>query len=1353
MKPIIMPIKPYLILLFSLLTSGFCLGQLGLPEWPLATGYPQGGATEDISSTTEHQYIDWTSGVPVAVDIPGTGTNRIAPSQAGINGCNRIIFYCLHNGAFPASLSRLQLFMPDGTPINVTGGDMNANAGDDEIQVVRRPGTPNQWFVIYSLAPPSYHKHPGYQSSCLAYSLIEVSGNTATYVNSSVTGTPIQDRILTIGGTAYRYFQGKATSSTSFVGTHDVYAQRRTHDFGSTSVGTTFEIDKFVISTSTDIVHVASSPTVSGYSWKLIAAGSPIEIDPSGNQLAVMARSESNNQQKVYLFDISSGGTFTTSAPNTVAFSELLIDFDTPITVGSSAPSQYHAPSEFDVVSGTSYDWLRNMEKKISSIEFSTSGQYLYFTGGGHVTGGKGNLSYLGQIDLSTPGPDHITRLQVQTSDPANSYDITTGVGETWSSSDYTKLWRFKAISRIQNSYDGNMYFTKTYDSILYVIPNPNSPMPIDLVPYDVSLANSFYPNIMMNGYVIYMPDQIDGFDYSVSGYTQTSFLVSNKALCTCETLNIQIIDASDGSVWANYVIDECPMEIELCVEAGTEYDIVGSNGVSFEGGINLGNVLYPTGQNVFNFGNGGATSTIFNTPTNSVITADEVWEGKWYIPDGVVIIIDGATLDLTNVDLVFGDCSGIDFFNGALLRANNSVFRPCEVEGTWRGLYFSEDGPDHIVNECTFKNAEKALYFNKGADGVVTENLFSNCNVGVHVGLDKEFDHPISGNRFMTDAFYPTYHTCYIDTDPATTYGVMCSKSFILSEISQNEFIYSLQTDQNASYGIHVNSGSATISENVFTNYGNPITLVNTEAASYIDDNEIEINAQFVSGSGPLAAGISILNSGNALVVISNNELLNNTGADIFKDGIYVSRSNRVSVVANTIDGFNYSVRLSKTSSAEISGNTITRGKQTGIVAVIGSLESDHFITCNDISMELGTGKYGIRVRKGNHRTSITSNCIKDTRTAIAVEDPSALSNDIPYIRNNYLYNYTDHGIYSDGYIGNIGAVGDPGLNTLWSNDNSAVDIASIGTTIQVADNFGTFNISFPTVQVVSNNPYHSTASCGSQIYNMPSQGNLNTSFSCENTSALKSFLFDNNDYSVLRSDYRSLLLESGEQYNFIEFLLNSYENATATLMEELIGLSEITDTEASFIRHKFYFSRHDFASSRTALSAAIDLTAEQDEFKELCYIALDLAEYGNSCTSSQLSFLETISLGQGVNCNSARALLRSADFHPGYYLEDDNFGELSTDIDVIKIENEMELHVYPNPAEDLLYIELLGNVNETNFVNVMDITGHLVEVIPLSFASGKFQLDVSNLAIGCYLIELIDSVGSRKVSKFIKK
>jgi hypothetical protein len=81
------------------------------------------------------------------------------------------------------------------------------------------------------------------------------------------------------------------------------------------------------------------------------------------------------------------------------------------------------------------------------------------------------------------------------------------------------------------------------------------------------------------------------------------------------------------------------------------------------------------------------------------------------------------------------------------------------------------------------------------------------------------------------------------------------------------------------------------------------------------------------------------------------------------------------------------------------------------------------------------------------------------------------------------------------------------------------------------------------------------------------------------------------------------------------------------------------------------------------------------------------------------------------------------------------------------------MELKVYPNPASDVIYIEFLANINEDNDINIMDVTGHLIEKRHLSFKSGKFQLDVSDLSAGAYFIEIIDNSGNRKVSKFIKE
>lgn len=1363
-----------MILLFLLNTLSFSQ----LPVWPLVTAdtdFQNSGSTAE----TEHQYVDWDAG-STSISMTGTLANSKGHggTQAGLNECGDLKFFVMHNGT--TNPNSLEVFNAAGDQLTLSPSNINANKGDDEIQVVKRPGFTNQYYIIYSIKPTAAGNEI-YIASNLGYSIIEVDvlAGTANYVTI---GTVQQKDIVLMAppaddengaDAAQTYIHGKAVSRTSVTAAigHDLYIQRRAQN------STSFSIDRFEI-TAAGIAHNWNSgwadptnPTIAGYWWALMVSGSPIELSPDESKLAVMARHQNDNTQTVYLFDLTSQ--LSNVAMDEIIFDDLLIEPDvtnaatTGYVVAPGNYASYNDANGWGAPNSSIYlSYLDYLECKISSIEFSENGNYLYFVGGGYQNAGFGNITTLGQIDLVNTYVDpsnvehFIVRLQVQDTPgwDTGTYGRQAGTGTPWTLLNNvarrTAFYSTHNLSRIQLSYDGNIYFTKNNSEQLFVLPNPNNPMPVNLVPGNIDLSTAANPNIPTNGYALYLPDQIDGYDYKNINYDNVSFEVSNHYFCSCDTLTIHVIDQTDNSIYGIFYLTECPTTLSFCAEANSTYDLVGSNGVTFENAISSATPNYPTGQSVFNFGNSTSTNATFITATNTHITSDEIWDGKWFIPSGMIITVDDALLDLTNVDLVFGECAGIDFINDGSLRANNSVFRPCEVGGSWRGLYFSGDGNDHIVNECTFKNAEKALYFNKGADGVVSENLFSNCNVGVHVAKDKSFNHPISGNRFVIDDFYPRYPNCYEDTDTGLSYGVLCSNTLMLSEISQNEFIYSKNDDLIASYGVHCSTTSTIISKNIFTNYRNPITIIKGTKNSSVDGNEIEVNAQFTeaAGSGQVA-GISIFDSEEAYITVSNNQLRNNSNSEVFKDAIYVSKSNRVSIVANTIDGFYYSIRLSRTLSAEVSNNEITRGLYTGILAIIGSTETEHFITCNDITMELGTGKFGIRVRKGNLKTQITGNCIKDTKTAIAAENAGSTTNDIPYIRNNYLYNYTMHGIYSNGHTGNIGAAGDPGMNTLWSNDNSAVDIASVGGVIQVADNFGMFLISYPDVQITSNNPSHSTASCGTQIYNMPSQGNLNTSLNCENSEELKSFLFANDDFAFLRSDYLELLIASKEQYHFISFLLSNYTGASVSIMKELINASEITDTESAFIRYQYYSSKHDFINARIALNSVSNLSINQEQYKELCSISLDIAENGNDLTVSQVSFLESTAYAMGEHQNEAIALLRATPFHPSYFIDDVVLNELATNIKTIEVESDMELKVYPNPASDVLFIEFLANINEDNDINIMDVTGHLIDKRHLDFKSGKFQLDVLNLSSGAYFIEVIDNSGNRKVAKFIKE
>ena len=73
-------------------------------------------------------------------------------------------------------------------------------------------------------------------------------------------------------------------------------------------------------------------------------------------------------------------------------------------------------------------------------------------------------------------------------------------------------------MGQIESAFDGRIYFTKASSNTLFVIPNPNDPMPHSLTATTINLSNANAPNINVLGgagaYVTYMPENIDGFDY-----------------------------------------------------------------------------------------------------------------------------------------------------------------------------------------------------------------------------------------------------------------------------------------------------------------------------------------------------------------------------------------------------------------------------------------------------------------------------------------------------------------------------------------------------------------------------------------------------------------------------------------------------------------------------------------------------------------------------------------------------------------------------------------------------------------------------------------------------------------------
>lgn len=1341
--------------LLSLIVCTFLLGNIAhaqLPVWPLVTGFPQSGPTINTVSTTPHQYVDWTVPSPSAATIPSTASNNVGPTQAGINGCNELVFFTLHNGLFPAASSALEIYTPTGTYLPLPGGDMNASAGDDEVQIVRRPGYPNQWFVIYNLAPSAFPAgNPGYQACYLAYSLIEVNPTSATYVLDGG-GLPIQDRILSVGGTDFQYFNGKATSRTSVVVgyDHDIYVQRRSQTFGLTDISTQFQIDRFSVSNLDAIVHTGSSSVETGYTWSLMAAGSPIEFSPTENSLAVMARTQVDNQQQIYLFDPAN----LTAAPNTITISDLWIEFT---AAPAPLPGLFHQANEFDLNPGTSFDWLQNFERKISGLEYSPNGDYLYICGGGFVSGSQQNLTYLAQIDLNqTITGDHVARLQVQQANLANTYSAVSGGGNFWNPGNYTNLWEFHSMSRIQSCYDGNLYFTKGRQSDLFVLPNPNSPLPINMNPGVIDFSTALAPNIPMNGFVAYMPDQIDGFDYSVSGYSSVTFNMSNQNLCSCDTLHVHVVNSATQDTFTSLFLQDCPQAVTLCLEENQSYDLVGDNGVVFGSAIISGNVAYPIATNVFNFGNGGAFNTNVTTITNPLITSDEVWEGKYFIPAGMIVTIDNAELDLTNCDLIFGDCAGMDFINGSNLRANNSVFRPCEIDGSWKGLQFIGGSiHDQIINECTFKNAEVALYFNNGADGVVSNNLFSNCNHGVYVTTTDYFNHPISGNRYVIDDFYPQFIPCYQFIDPTVGYGVKTMNANMRGEISHNEFVYAKEPNSQsgpiATRGVDMELSGGQISENTFTNIRNAIVVNNQIYTTYIENNEIEFNNEFqVVNTVPFvpAGGISAYNIGGSLVEINGNELRNNQGG-IVMYGIYGQNISNVSANSNNIDNYFYGIYFDQASSIEITNNVLTEIQQYAITYSYAQSGFQNFITCNDISMKSNDG-IGILTFFATGNENITSNCVKDALAGIVTFGPGGTT--IPYIRNNYVYNYR-WGIYSVGHTGNIGTFGDPGLNTLWSNNNAAVDILST-TTLFVADNFGMFNISFPQVQITSNIPSHSTASCGHQIFNMPSQGNLNTSFICDHGTDFVGKMFVDGNNNMLSGDYLDVLKSNDNLAQAAVGLIRAYNGSNAVFVNQLITDLELTGNDAQVVRYEQYMKANDLTLAGAELSTFVPVTLDEVQFKFVQEMKLKYLN-GQTLTTADIAGLNDIVLLANNRSNDAAALIGMvSNEHKAYTFVEIEAPEF-VDLPTKRVENDMiEMTLSPNPANDQLTIDyIFNNDSDDNTISVYDVSGGLIFSTDVSFVSGRATIDIRALASGMYLLTLENAEKTLSTARFVKE
>ncbi|MCF8368640.1 MAG: PKD domain-containing protein [Bacteroidales bacterium] len=841
---------------------------------------------------------------------------------------------------------------------------------------------------------------------------------------------------------------------------------------------------------------------------------------------------------------------------------------------------------------------------------------------------------------------------------------------------------------------------------------------------------------------------------------TTVTVAVSTVTPCGCDsTLSFYLVNANNEFDFISVSMKSCEETFTLCVDAEATYNLQASNGIFIPNAIVNGVVTYPGGMSPFMIGDNGLCCFAYAdslyvkilAPVN--YTTDVVWDGKYYIDDNVIVTVSsGAVLDITNVDVVFGECAGIVFQDSSYLRSNNSVYRPCNIDKTWKGLRFTGIGEfDNIINECTFKNAEVALYFQNGSDAVISNNLFSNCNYGVRVEGNNAFDHPISGNRFVTEQFFPDFacDSVYTFVNNSSTYGIYSTTSRFVEQVSHNEFLNTWGSDFPRTYGIYQHNGGGLFSENIFTDMSYSVLLSSALFPTNLENNTMEVNEPAIFS----LASVYIDNSVNPVIEINNNKLANNTNQYNSFAAIYARNSANISMVKNTIDGFNYGIIGVLARNFQISYNEINDCNFTGIYFFSANANVQNFITCNNIKMRNFNNTRGLFTINLSTPSIVSNNCITDCYTCM---DFRAFTSNmpLPLIRNNFLYNYNHVGIHVQGHSGDIGTNADPGLNTLYSNDNSAVDINSTSS-ITVADNFGMFNISWPQVQITSNNPYHSTASCAHQIFNMPSQGNLNISYTCDHYAELLDPLKNYFNNFGLAENYQEMLKSSDQQFQMANLILSTFEGADEGLLNEIISVTNLTANEVAVLKYNFYFAHADFDQARFNLMLFTPANNDEADYQLILSLNLDVVENGwDNLSFENIMQLEMIRNKAGNNSNAAVMLLNNTSTYRDYFEEKIDLPEVVKSEQIKHIgENESYLNIYPNPATNIAFIELIHNAGIEGNLQVHDVSGKRISDIPTTLVAGGLEMDISKLKQGFYFISLTDAnSGFIQIGKLVK-
>ena len=731
-------------------------------------------------------------------------------------------------------------------------------------------------------------------------------------------------------------------------------------------------------------------------------------------------------------------------------------------------------------------------------------------------------------------------------------------------------------------------------------------------------------------------------------------------------------------------------------------------------------------------------STVVYTTIQNGyVVNTSEVWNGKYYVA-GKVYVRNTSVLDLTGVDVVFSRTGEIIFEDSTILRANNSVFRPCDMHDIWVGFTFL-DSSQGLIHTCLYKNATTAVDIRNTAPYSVriTDDVFSDCNTGISIKRKGAYTEGITHNSFVIEnTKLPYTSTSY--------FGIKLSDVRMEELVSQNIFRNSDKTKQgNFYHGIHAVNVSAVISANRFSNMFRSVDVsFNLDRVS-LENNFIELTE---NGTFPNDYQVRVTDC-KLPVVLHHNTFRHSAPTMGSSVAIFLSDNHAPWVHNNDITGFRDGIQAYTCKAMWINENNLDLVSRIGIFL---SACNNAQVRCNTVRNKhysnVQTGVYPVGIRAVNCNTSLQvyTNCVLDTRTAMWFS--AATGTGLPDIRNNFLYNYRYAGLFIQGHTGTVGTAPSPGQNTFSSNNtgNGTPDFRVIPGPVVQGGNFGVLAL---TGSVLTWNPsqrYNSTAACGLQIANAP-YNKLNAFNVCEQFSeSIDPIDLGPGGVGIDKPKLEMLPLvqrvaQSDDQT--LEMLalglaITGHEHQLENLLSEMRVQGKLTSAREGWYRFRLHMALDQTVMAAQALHS---IRAEQPE--ELALLATLRAEFELAVNHQHDYGQDAMHrLAQSDAARSPLAAIardRIQSVLGGHdYLFPAEMPEEKAPDGEIYYTADAEIRLMPNPASDKVAIDYNIPVSGDVEVEVHSMKGGLQLRREVQWQQAKLWIDVSDLSPGIYLV-----------------